>query len=58
MAQRDFAKCICKNIDVWFAFAQELGLEVRRTEDIILVTGRDLARSSLSVALFYCQGGE
>jgi hypothetical protein len=45
IALRDFAKCICKNIDAWFAFAQELGLEVRRMEDIILVTGRDLARS-------------
>jgi hypothetical protein len=58
IARRDFAKCICKNIDVWFAFAQQLGLEVRRIEDIILVTGRDLARSWLNVAFSDCQGGE
>jgi hypothetical protein len=58
IARRDFAKCICKNIDVWFAFAQQLGLDVRRIEDIILVTGRDLARSWLNVAFTDCQGGE
>jgi hypothetical protein len=59
----DFAKCICKNIDVWFAFAQELGLGVRRieVEDIILVTGRDLghlARSWFNVAFSDWEGGE
>jgi hypothetical protein len=58
IAHRDFAKCICKNIDVWFAFAQGLGLGVRRIEDIVLVTGRDLARSSLNVAFSDCEGGE
>jgi hypothetical protein len=58
IARRDFAKCICKNVDVWFAFAQQLGLEVRRIEDIILVTGRDLARSWLNVAFSDCYGGE
>ena len=57
-ARRAFAKCICKNIDVWFAFAQQLDLDVRRIEDIILVTGRDLARSWLNVAFSDCQGGE
>jgi hypothetical protein len=58
IALRDFAKYICKHIDVWFAFAQGLGLEVRRIEDIVLVTGRDLARSSLNVAFSDCEGGE
>jgi hypothetical protein len=58
IARRAFAKCICKNIDVWFAFAQQLELDVRRIEDIILVTGRDLARSWLNVAFSDCQGGE
>lgn len=44
-ALRDFGKCIVKNIDSWFAFAQDLGLGVDRMEDIILVTGRHRARS-------------
>jgi hypothetical protein len=47
-----------QNIDVWFAFAEELGLGLRCIEDIILVTGRDLARSWFNVAFSDCEGGE
>jgi hypothetical protein len=54
----DFAKCITKHIDVWFAFARELGLGVTRMEDIILVTGRDLARSWTNAVFSENDGGE
>jgi hypothetical protein len=49
-ARGDFAKYICKHIDVWYQFARELGFGIDRMEDIILVTGRDLARSWVNVA--------
>jgi hypothetical protein len=55
-ARGDFAKCITKRIDVWFAFARDLGLGVTRMEDIILVTGRDLARSWTNVVFSERQG--
>ncbi|KAH9970598.1 hypothetical protein BGW80DRAFT_1461197 [Lactifluus volemus] len=57
-ARGDFAKCITKHIDVWFAFARDLGLGVTRMEDIILVTGRDLARSWTNVVFCENQGEE
>jgi len=44
-----FAKLILKHIDEWFAFAQERGLGISR-EDVILVTGRHLARSWATIA--------
>jgi len=34
-----------KNIDSWFAYAEDLGLGIDRMEDIILVTGCHRARS-------------
>jgi hypothetical protein len=58
VARGDFAKCITKHIDVWFAFARDLGLGVTRMEDIILVTGRDLATSWTNVVFSENQGGE
>jgi hypothetical protein len=58
IARGDFSKCICKHIDVWFAFARDLGLGVTRMEDIILVTGRDLARSWTNFAFSEVQGEE
>jgi hypothetical protein len=45
VARGDFAKCIVKHIDEWFAFARECGTGISRREDIVLVTGRHLARS-------------
>ena len=57
-ARGDFARCITKRIDVWFAFARDLGLGVTRMEDIILVTGRDLATSWTNVVFSENQGGE
>jgi hypothetical protein len=50
IALGDFGKWLIKHIDVWFAFARSLGLGISRMEDIILVTGRHLARSSANVA--------
>ena len=38
-----------KNINEWFAFAQERGLRINR-EDIILVTGCHLARTWANIA--------
>jgi hypothetical protein len=58
IAQDAFAKHICKNIYAWFAFVQERDLGVRNIRDIILVTGRDLARSSFNVAFSETQRGE
>jgi hypothetical protein len=45
----DFAKCMIKHINEWFAFAEERGLGIRR-EDIILVTGCHLARTWATIA--------
>jgi hypothetical protein len=49
-ARGDFAKCIIKHIDEWFAFARECGTGISRREDIVLVTGRHLARSWANIA--------
>ena len=38
-----------RHIDIWFAFARNLGL-VHKMEEIILVTGCDLTRSWTNVA--------
>ena len=38
-----------KHIDIWFAFARNLGL-VHQMEEIILVTGCDLTRSWTNIA--------
>lgn len=48
-ARGDFAKCITKHINEWFAFAQERGFGISR-EDIILVTGCHLARTWATIA--------
>ena len=48
-ARGDFAKCITKHINEWFAFARERGLGISR-EDIILVTGCHLARTWATIA--------
>jgi len=45
-----FAKFIVKHIDEWFAFARECDLGISRREDIILVTGRHLAKSWATIA--------
>jgi len=37
------------HIDQWFAFALQLELGIEQTEELILVTGCDRARSSASV---------
>jgi hypothetical protein len=39
-----------KHIDEWFTFARERGAGISRREDIVLVTGCDLARSWANVA--------
>ena len=45
VALGDFGKWIVKNIDDCMRLVEERGLGVSRMEDIILVTGRHLARS-------------
>ncbi|KAI0275974.1 hypothetical protein BGY98DRAFT_988766 [Russula aff. rugulosa BPL654] len=44
-----FGRWMVKHIDTWFAFARKLGM-VHQMEEIILVTGCDLARSWTNVA--------
>ena len=39
-----------KHIDSWFAFARNLGLEIERMEEIILVTGCDRTKSWANIA--------
>ncbi|KAI9434971.1 caspase domain-containing protein [Lactarius indigo] len=50
VASADFGKWIIKHIDYWFAWARQLGLEIDRMEDIILVTGTHRTRSWTNVA--------
>ena len=45
----EFAKYIVRHIDEWFVFARERA-GISRREDIVLVTGCDLARSWANVA--------
>ena len=49
VAQGDFGKWLVKNIDCCMRVAEALGLGVNRMEEIILVTGRHLARSWINV---------
>lgn len=46
----DFGKWIIRHIDLWFAFAENLGLGIKRMQDIILVTGCHCAKSWVNVA--------
>ena len=50
IARGDFGRWIIRHIDLWFAFAQALGVGISRMQDIILVTGRHCARSWVNVA--------
>lgn len=52
VARGEFGRWIVKNINIWFAFARNLGLGINGIEDIILVTGRHRARSWV-YATFY-----
>lgn len=45
-----FGKWIVKNIDDWFAFAENLDLGINRMQDLILVTGRHCAKSWVNAA--------
>jgi len=56
-AQGDFGKWLVKNIDCCMKVAEDLGLGVNRMEDIILVTGRHLARSWVNVVFSENRGG-
>jgi len=56
-ALRDFGKCIVRNIDAWFAYAEDLGLGIDRMEDIILVTGCHRARSWVIATFSESQAG-
>jgi hypothetical protein len=50
LARGDFGKWIVTHIDLWYAFTRRLGLGITRMEDIVLVTGCDLTRSSANIA--------
>jgi hypothetical protein len=56
-ARGDFSKWIIKNIDDCFKVAEDLGFGVSRIEDIVLVTGRHLAKSWVSAAFSSARGG-
>ena len=56
-ARGDFGKWIAKNIYDCMRFAEERGLGVSRMEDIILVTGRHLARSWVRAVFSESRGG-
>ena len=57
VAQGDFGKWLVKNIDCCMKVAEDLGVGVNRMEDIILVTGRHLARSWVNVVFSEYQAG-
>jgi hypothetical protein len=50
IARLDFRKWIVEHIDDCLKVANDLGYGVDRMEDIVLVTGRHLAKSWVSVA--------
>jgi hypothetical protein len=56
LAEGVFGKWIVKNIHVWFAFTQRLGLGIARIEDIVLVTGCHVARSWANIAFLEGHG--
>jgi hypothetical protein len=56
VARGDFGEWLVKNIDGCMRVAEDLGLGVNRTEDLILVTGRHLARSWINVVFPECRG--
>ena len=56
-AHGDFGKWLVKNIDGCMRVAEDLGVGVNRMEDIILVTGRHLARSWVNVIFSESQKG-
>ena len=57
VAQGDFGKWIVSNIDECMRLAEDLGWGVNRMEDIILVTGRHLAKSWVNVTFSESRGG-
>ena len=57
VALGDFGKWIIKNIHDCMRLAEERGLGVSRMEDIILVTGRHLARSWARAVFSESRGG-
>ncbi|KAF8267497.1 hypothetical protein EI94DRAFT_1315721 [Lactarius quietus] len=48
--RKDFGKWMIKHIDQWFAWCQRIGLGIDQMENIVLLTGIDLAKSSANVA--------
>jgi hypothetical protein len=55
LALDDFGSWILKHIDLWFAFAKNLGLGINM-QDIILVAGYHRAKSWVNVAFSDGQG--
>jgi len=48
--KKTLVKWIVTHIDLWYAFTRRLGLGITRMEDIVLVMGCDLTRSSTNIA--------
>ena len=57
VASKDFEEWIIKNVFGCMRFAEERGLGVGGMEDIIIVTGRHLARSWVRAIFSESQGG-
>jgi hypothetical protein len=57
VARREFGEWIIENVDACFKIAVDLGYEVDRMEDIVLVTGCHLARSWVNIAFSESRGG-
>jgi len=57
VALGDFGEWLVKNIDHCLRIAEARGFGIHRTEDIILVTGRHLARSWINVAFSEARRG-
>jgi len=49
VALGDFGKWIIAHIDIWFSWAQQLGVGINRVEDIVLVTGAHRTKSWTNV---------
>src|SRR6266404_637478 len=49
VALGDFGKWIITHIDIWFSWAQQLGVGINRMDDIVLVTGAHRTKSWTNV---------
>ena len=50
VVRKDFGQWMIEHIDQWFTWVRNIGFEIDRMEDLVLVTGTDCARSWANVA--------